>query len=42
MPAGVKDMIVKECKAAEFADCDVVFSGLDADYAGEIGMFSRA
>lgn len=40
MPAAVKDMIVKECKASEFADCDVVFSGLDADYAGEIGMFS--
>ncbi|KAI5846498.1 semialdehyde dehydrogenase [Morchella snyderi] len=36
MPAGVRDMIVKECKASEFADCDIVFSGLDADYAGEI------
>jgi aspartate-semialdehyde dehydrogenase len=36
MPAGVRDMIVKECKASEFADCDVVFSGLDADVAGEI------
>lgn len=37
MPAGVRDMIVKECKAAEFQDCDVVFSGLDAEVAGEIG-----
>jgi len=30
-------LIVKECKASEFADCDVVFSGLDASVAGEIG-----
>jgi len=29
-------MVVKECKASEFAGCDVVFSGLDADVAGEI------
>jgi len=36
MPAGVRDIIVKECKAAEFQDCDVVFSGLDAEVAGEI------
>jgi len=27
---------VKECKPEEFADCDVVFSGLDADAAGPI------
>jgi aspartate-semialdehyde dehydrogenase len=39
MPAGVRDMVVKECKAAEFQDCDVVFSGLDAEVAGEIGRF---
>lgn len=30
-------MVVRECKATEFADCDVVFSGLDSDVAGEIG-----
>ncbi|KAA8894735.1 semialdehyde dehydrogenase [Sphaerosporella brunnea] len=36
MPAAVRDMVVKECKASEFADCDVVFSGLDAEVAGEI------
>lgn len=39
MPNSVRDMIVKDCKAAEFKDCDVVFSGLDAEVAGEIGMF---
>ena len=36
MPEGARDMIVKECKASEFADCDVVFSGLDAEVAGDI------
>jgi hypothetical protein len=33
----VEDLVVRECKASEFADCDIVFSGLDADVAGEIG-----
>jgi len=37
MPEEVKDMVVRECKAGNFEDCDVVFSGLDADVAGEIG-----
>ncbi|RPB01051.1 aspartate-semialdehyde dehydrogenase [Choiromyces venosus 120613-1] len=36
MPNAVRDMIVKDCKAAEFKDCDVLFSGLDAEVAGEI------
>ena len=31
------EIVVRECKASEFADCDVVFSGLDSDVAGEIG-----
>ncbi|SPO03897.1 probable aspartate-semialdehyde dehydrogenase [Cephalotrichum gorgonifer] len=30
------ELVVKECKASEFADCDIVFSGLDSDVAGEI------
>ncbi|OAA48603.1 aspartate-semialdehyde dehydrogenase [Metarhizium rileyi] len=30
------DMVVRECKATEFGDCDVVFSGLDSDVAGDI------
>ncbi|UNI24175.1 Aspartate-semialdehyde dehydrogenase [Purpureocillium takamizusanense] len=34
----VADMVVRECRAAEFADCDVVFSGLDSDVAGEIEL----
>jgi aspartate-semialdehyde dehydrogenase len=36
----VEELVVKECKASEFADCDIVFSGLDADVAGEIGKFA--
>jgi aspartate-semialdehyde dehydrogenase len=36
----VEELIIKECKASEFADCDIVFSGLDADVAGEIGKSS--
>ncbi|KAL3418020.1 aspartate-semialdehyde dehydrogenase [Phlyctema vagabunda] len=34
----VENLVVRECKASEFADCDIVFSGLDADVAGEIEM----
>ena len=33
----VGELVVRECKASEFADCDFVFSGLDSDVAGEIG-----
>ncbi|PFH59433.1 hypothetical protein XA68_12310 [Ophiocordyceps unilateralis] len=33
----VGDMVVRACRAVEFADCDVVFSGLDSDVAGDIG-----
>ncbi|KKY27240.1 putative aspartate-semialdehyde dehydrogenase [Phaeomoniella chlamydospora] len=29
---------VRECKAANFKDCDLVFSGLDSDVAGDIEM----
>ncbi|RKF54884.1 putative aspartate-semialdehyde dehydrogenase [Golovinomyces cichoracearum] len=34
----VENLIVRECKASEFADCDIVFSGLDAEVAGDIEM----
>ncbi|OAQ68481.1 aspartate-semialdehyde dehydrogenase [Pochonia chlamydosporia 170] len=36
MSSSIAEMTVRECKASEFADCDVVFSGLDSDVAGEI------
>lgn len=35
-------MVVKECKSSEFADCDIVFSGLDHDVAGPIGGFDTS
>ena len=37
MSEALGDMVVKECNAVEFADCDMVFSGLDSDVAGDIG-----
>lgn len=37
IPSAVRDMVVHECKPEHFADCSVVFSGLDADVAGDIG-----
>lgn len=36
LPDFAKDIVVCECKAQEFKQCDVIFSGLDADYAGPI------
>lgn len=42
VPEGVRDMVVKECKSQEFSDCDIVFSGLDHDVAGPIGMSCRS
>jgi aspartate-semialdehyde dehydrogenase len=32
------ELVVKECKAENFLDCDLVFSGLDADVAGDIEL----
>lgn len=37
IPPDVRDMIVTECNPGSFADCTIVFSGLDADAAGDIG-----
>jgi aspartate-semialdehyde dehydrogenase len=37
MSKGLSGLVVRECKALEFKDCDLVFSGLDSDVAGEIG-----
>lgn len=36
LPKFAENIIVSECKAELFKECDVVFSGLDADYAGPI------
>ena len=34
----VGDLVVKTCVSGEFKECDIVFSGLDASIAGEVGM----
>lgn len=39
IPPSVRDVVVTECKPEFFAECVVVFSGLDADVAGEIGLW---
>ncbi|KAF5321557.1 hypothetical protein D9619_000203 [Psilocybe cf. subviscida] len=36
MPSQVMDMIVHKCKADAFKECKFIFSGLDADVAGDI------
>jgi aspartate-semialdehyde dehydrogenase len=37
IPDCARDLIVKSCVAQEFAECAIIFSGLDADVAGDIG-----
>jgi aspartate-semialdehyde dehydrogenase len=43
MPAEVRDLVVQECKpeAQGFKECAVIFSGLDAEVAGEIGEYLK-
>lgn len=36
LPESASNIVVQECSAENFKDCDVVFSGLDSDYAGTI------
>ncbi|KAI3406753.1 HOM2 [Candida oxycetoniae] len=37
LPASVQGVVVQECKPeGSFKECDIVFSGLDADVAGEV------
>lgn len=38
IPAKVADLTVRRCAPSEFSDCDIIFSGLDSDAAGEIEM----
>ncbi|KIL60968.1 hypothetical protein M378DRAFT_130168 [Amanita muscaria Koide BX008] len=42
IPTNVADMIVNECKPEHFLDCQIIFSGLDADVAGEIEAAFRS
>lgn len=36
LPESARGLVVSECTVEAFKDCDVVFSGLDAEYAGPI------
>lgn len=38
MSPDLANLQVRECKAANFPDVDLVFSGLDSDVAGDVGM----
>jgi len=38
MSKQLAELEVRECKASNFQDCDLVFSGLDSDVAGDIEM----
>ena len=40
IPSSVKDIVVQKCEPQEFEGCKVIFSGLDADAAGDIGESS--
>lgn len=43
LPHSIETFVVSECTVEAFAECDVVFSGLDSDYAGQIEKaFSEA
>lgn len=39
IPSVAREITVQECVPEHFKECAVVFSGLDADVAGDIGMF---
>lgn len=34
----IGNLVVKKCTPEEFKNCDLVFSGLDSDVAGDVGM----
>jgi aspartate-semialdehyde dehydrogenase len=38
MPAAIKSMVVGPCNAQHFAQCSVVFSGLDSSVAGSVEL----
>jgi aspartate-semialdehyde dehydrogenase len=40
MSAELANLEVKECKASNFQDCDLVFLGLDSDVTGDIGALN--
>lgn len=37
MSERLSNLVLRDCRADQFSDCDLVFSGLNSDVAGEIG-----
>jgi aspartate-semialdehyde dehydrogenase len=37
MSEKLSNLVLRDCKAEHFKDCDLVFSGLNSDVAGETG-----
>lgn len=37
MSEKLSNLIIRDCKAEQFKDCDIVFSGLNSDIAGDVG-----
>lgn len=37
MSKSLGELVVRKCVPDEFQDCDIVFSGLDSDVAGDVG-----
>ena len=42
MSKDLAKLVVRDCKASNFDDCDLVFSGLDSDVAGDLGKSNTA
>ncbi|BDD63387.1 hypothetical protein MAP00_008283 [Monascus purpureus] len=38
MSEKLSNLIIRDCKAEQFKDCDIVFSGLNSDIAGDVEM----
>ena len=38
MSEALANLVVQECRPEKFADCDIIFSGLDSDVAGDIEL----
>jgi aspartate-semialdehyde dehydrogenase len=38
MPTQVANMVVRRCVPTEYPDCDIIFSGLHSDVAGDVEM----
>lgn len=37
MSERLSNLVLRDCKAKDFQDCDIVFSGLNSDIAGDVG-----